>query len=105
MNPTIVLFSSIFTFSVISSSLLFLITKERLQMLIFLIAATAAFFLNQLYLATLLGTNQTLTLAYIFLSITVVAVYIRLFTSRYQLLLKCLLIFSIFGSLLGIFFF
>lgn len=105
MNPTILIFSSVFTLSVFSSSLLFLITKERFQMIVFLLAAASAFFLNQLYIATKLDAQQAPILAYIFIGLTTFAAIFRLTTNRYQLLPKCLLMISIFGSLLGIFFF
>lgn len=105
MNPTILLFSSIFTFSVFSSSLLFLITKERFQMMVFLITAAGAFFLNILYFATMLEPEKNLAIAYVWISCTVIATSFRLLTNHFQAFSKGLLILSIFGSLVGTFFF
>ena len=105
MNPTIILFSSVFTFSVIASSLLFLITKERFQMAVFLTAVASSFFVNQLYLATKLNSLAPPILAYIFIGFTIIATCLRFLTNRCQPIPKCLLIISIFGSLIGAFFF
>ena len=104
MNTTILLFISIFTFSVFSSSLMFLITKEHLQLITFLIAASSAFFLNQLYLATQFDSYKTPYIPYSLIGLTVVATSFRLLTKHHQIFPKILIIFSISCSIIGSFF-